>query len=155
EPQTRRRLDESRSAGRGCTMKLGVFTPVFGGLSFEKMLAKVQAFGKVQAIEIATGGWPGHDHLDGDALLEDKGRANDYRQRIEDAGLAISALSCHGNPIHPDHATARGYDDVFHKTVRLAERLGVEVVVTFSGCPGDSDDAKHPNWVTNPWPPEF
>ena len=29
------------------------------------------------------------------------------------------------------------------------------VVVTFSGCPGDSDDAKHPNWVTTPWPPEF
>ena len=31
----------------------------------------------------------------------------------------------------------------------------VDVVVTFSGCPGDADDAKHPNWVTNPWPPEF
>ena len=29
------------------------------------------------------------------------------------------------------------------------------VVVTFSGCPGDSDTATHPNWVTTPWPPEF
>jgi sugar phosphate isomerase/epimerase len=27
--------------------------------------------------------------------------------------------------------------------------------VTFSGCPGDSDGAKHPNWITTPWPPEF
>src|SRR5207253_11395826 len=69
---------------------------------------------------------------------------------FDDAGLTISALSCHGNPLDPDPATARGYDQVFHQTVRLAERLEVDVVVTFSGCPGDSDDAKHPNWVTNP-----
>ena len=74
---------------------------------------------------------------------------------IADAGLTISALSCHGNPLHPDRATAQTYDDVFRKTVRLAEQLDVPVVVTFSGCPGDSDDAKHPNWVTTPWPPEF
>ena len=44
---------------------------------------------------------------------------------------------------------------MFRKTVRLAEQLEVPVVVTFSGCPGDSEDAKHPNWVTTPWPPEF
>jgi len=40
-------------------------------------------------------------------------------------------------------------------TIRLAEQLEVPVVVTFSGCPGDCEDAKHPNWVTAPWPPEF
>jgi sugar phosphate isomerase/epimerase len=74
---------------------------------------------------------------------------------IQDAGLVISALSCHGNPVHPDLTVAAGYDDVFRKTVRLAGQLGVSVVVTFSGCPGDHDAAKHPNWVTNPWPPEF
>jgi sugar phosphate isomerase/epimerase len=33
--------------------------------------------------------------------------------------------------------------------------MDVPVVVTFSGCPGDADDAKHPNWVTSPWPPEY
>ena len=136
-------------------MKLGVFTPVFGNLSFDEMIAKVRALEKVQAIELGTGGWPGHDHLDLDALVEDKARASEYRSRIEDAGLIISALSCHGNPIHPDRAVAKEHDDVFRKTVRLAEQLDVDVVVTFSGCPGDSDEAKHPNWVTNPWPPEF
>jgi len=44
---------------------------------------------------------------------------------------------------------------VFRKSVRLAEQMDVKVVVTFSGCPGDSDEAKHPNWITQPWPPEF
>src|SRR4051794_9599395 len=74
---------------------------------------------------------------------------------LADAGLAISALSCHGNPIHPVRETAKAFDETFRKTVRLAEQMEVKVVVTFSGCPGDSDTATHPNWITQPWPPEF
>ena len=41
------------------------------------------------------------------------------------------------------------------KTILLAEKLGVKTVVDFSGCPGDSPNAKFPNWVTCPWPPEY
>src|SRR6058998_1448273 len=65
------------------------------------------------------------------------------------------------SPGHPENVTTTGTSShlarhtVFRKTVCLAKRLDVPVVVTFSGCPGDSDDAKHPNWVTTPWPPEF
>jgi sugar phosphate isomerase/epimerase len=136
-------------------MKLGVFTPVFGNLKVKEMLAKVRALQHVRAVELGTGGWPGSDHLDIDALIDNKARAAEYRAMVTDAGLTISALSCHNNPLHPDAATARTADDVLRKTVRLAEQLEVPVVVTFSGCPGDSEDAKHPNWVTNPWPPEF
>jgi len=136
-------------------MKLGLFTPVFGTLSTSDRLARVKALGKVQALELGTGGWPGSDHLNLDALANDQHRADEYRTILADAGLTISALSCHGNPLHPDSKTAKAYDDVFRKTVCLAKRLDVPVVVTFSGCPGDSDDAKYPNWVTTPWPPEF
>src|SRR5262245_41099727 len=125
-------------------MKLGVFTPVFGGLDVDAMVAKVRALGPVRAIELGTGGWPGRDHLDIDALLDNKTAAADYRSKIADAGLTISALSCHGNPIHPDRATATAYDDIFRRTVRLASQMQVPVVVTFSGCPGDSEDATHP-----------
>lgn len=136
-------------------MKLGVFTPVFGNLNVTAMLAKVRALQHVHAIEIGTGGWPGKDHLDIDALLGNKARAIEYRAMLTDAGVAISALSCHANPLHPDAATARAADELFRKTVRLAEQLEAPVVVTFSGCPGDSDAAAHPNWITTPWPPEF
>ncbi len=69
--------------------------------------------------------------------------------------MTISALSCHGNPLHPDRARAATDDGTFRTTVRLAEQLEVPVVVTFSGCPGDGEDAAHPNWVTAPWPPEY
>jgi len=136
-------------------MKLGLFTPVYGQLDTGAMLAKVKALGKVQALELGTGGWPGQDHLDLDRLSADPNAASDYRKRIEDAGLTISALSCHGNPLHPDRKVAHGYDDTFRKTVCLARRMQVPVVVTFSGCPGDCEEARHPNWVTTPWPPEY
>ncbi|MEP7309788.1 MAG: sugar phosphate isomerase/epimerase [Acidobacteriota bacterium] len=136
-------------------MKLGLFTPVLGGLSVTEMLAKVRALGSIQAIELGAGGWPGRDHIDPDLLLSPGSNAREYRQMVADAGLTISALSCHGNPLHPDSARARADDEVYRKTVRLAERLEVPVVVTFSGCPGDSDEATHPNWVTTAWPPEF
>jgi sugar phosphate isomerase/epimerase len=136
-------------------MKLGLFTPVFGGLNAREMLAKVRALEKVQAIELGTGGWPGRDHIDFDTLVADRAAAEQFRRMVDDAGLSISALSCHGNPLHPDPAIARGYDTVFRKTICLASWMQVPVVVTFSGCPGDSDAARHPNWVTTPWPPEF
>ncbi len=41
------------------------------------------------------------------------------------------------------------------ETILLAEKLGVNTVVDFSGCPGGSPSAKEPNWVTCPWPPEY
>jgi len=136
-------------------MKLGVFTPVFGSLTFDQMLDAVRALGDVQAIEVGAGGWPGSHHLDVDKLLASRSWAAEYRQRVTDAGLTVSAISCHGNPLHPDAATARCDDAVFRKAVRVAERLEVPVAVTFSGCPGDSDAARAPNWITTPWPPQF
>jgi sugar phosphate isomerase/epimerase len=137
-------------------MKLGVFTPVFGGVSTPQMIAKVQALKHVEAVELGTGGWPGRDHLDDlTEMIEGDCRATTYRQMMADAGLLISALSCHANPLHPNPETACAADALFKQTVRLAAKMQVPTVVTFSGCPGDSDDAKHPNWVTTPWPPEF
>ena len=135
-------------------MKLGVFTALFGGLTLDQVIDKVSAAG-LEAVELGTGAYPGASHIDVDGLLSSKAKAKAYRQKLADAGLIISALSCHGNPLHPDKAFAKDHDEVFRKSVRLAELLGVETVITFSGCPGDSDASKWPNWVTCPWPPDY
>ena len=50
---------------------------------------------------------------------------------------------------------AKHDQEISRKTILLAEKLGVPVVIDFSGCPGDCDNAKYPNWVTCPWPPEY
>jgi len=135
-------------------MKLGVFTALFGGLTLDQVIEKVTAAG-LDAIEIGTGAYPGSAHIDVDGLLGNRSKVKAYRQKIADAGLTISALSCHGNPLHPDKAFAKNHDEIFRKTVRLAELLEVGVVITFSGCPGDSDGSQQPNWVTCPWPPDY
>lgn len=135
-------------------MRLGVFTVLFGQKSFEEMLDTVQAAG-LQAVEIGTGNYPGNAHCNPDELLEDSGKLKTFKKAIEDRGLIISGLSCHGNPLTPDSAFAKQSHDTFVKTVELAERLEVSVVNCFSGTAGDHEGAKYPNWPVAPWPSEF
>ena len=135
-------------------MKLGVFDPVFGGLELEPMLDRVVDFG-LEAAEIGAGNYPGNRHCDPAALLRDAASCRRFAAAFESRSLTISALSCHGNPIHPDADRAAHDDAVFRDTVRLASALGVGVVNVFSGCPGDGPNATKPNWVTCAWPPDF
>lgn len=134
-------------------MRVGVFTPLLAQLPLDKVFEKLRALG-IDTVELGTGNYPGNAHLKL-ALLENRTALKDFKQRVADAGFTISALSSHGNPLHPDRDIARACQEVSRKTIRLAEKLEVPVVVDFSGCPGDSDKAKYPNWVTCPWPPEY
>lgn len=135
-------------------MKLGVFTVLFSQKPFEEMLDYVASKG-LQAVEIGTGAYPGNAHCNPDVLLEDAGKLKAFKQAVESRGLMISALSCHGNPLHPQKPIAKEFHDTFVKTVQLAEKLEVQVVNTFSGCPGDHEDAKYPNWPVAPWPNDY
>jgi len=135
-------------------MKLGVFTALYGNLSFDEALAKLKALG-VEAIEIPAGGYPGKAHCDPEVLLADRDAFAKFVATIEKYGMEVSALSVHGNPVHPDKAVAKAFDDDFRRCVLLAEKLGIDTVITFSGCPGDSENSKYPNWVTCPWPDDY
>ncbi|MEC2056979.1 sugar phosphate isomerase/epimerase [Peribacillus psychrosaccharolyticus] len=135
-------------------MKLGVFTVLFADKSFEEMLDYVKEAG-VKAVEIGTGGYPGNNHCPLDELLESEAKREAYLEAVHSRGLTISAFSCHGNPLSPDKAFADKCHDTFVKTIQLAELLEVPVVNTFSGTPGDQEDAKYPNWPVAPWPNEY
>jgi sugar phosphate isomerase/epimerase len=135
-------------------MKIGVFTALFGQQPLEQALDYIAASG-VEAVEIGTGNYPGNPHCDADALLSSASKRKEFLNAIESRGLILSALSCHGNPLHPGKRFAKENHEVHRTTVQLAEKLGVEYVINFSGCPGDSERAKYPNWVTCPWPPDF
>ena len=134
-------------------MRLGVFTPLLSQLPLADVLTKLKAL-DISTVELATGNYPGSAHCDL-RMLEDDAALDKFKGTLADHAVAISALSCHGNPLHPDAALARQFQEVNRKTILLAEKLGVTEVVDFSGCPGDSSDAKNPNWVTCPWPPEY
>lgn len=135
-------------------MKLGVFSVLYSGLAFDEALAKLKALG-AESVEIGAGGYPGKAHCDPELLLSDRDAYFTFVQTIEKYGLTVSALSVHGNPVHPDKAIAKSFDNDFRNCVLLAEKLGIDTVITFSGCPGDSEGAKYPNWVTCPWPDDY
>lgn len=135
-------------------MKLGVFTVLFGSKPFEEMLDYVVDLG-IEAVEIGTGAYPGHAYGNPGELLESETRLRAFTEAISRRGLIVSALSCHGNPLHPQADRAKADHDVFMKTLELARRIDVETVITFSGCPGGDPLAAQPNWIVSPWPPEF
>jgi sugar phosphate isomerase/epimerase len=135
-------------------MKLGVFAVLFGNKSFEEALDYIAESG-LSAVEIGCGGYPGDSHCNPALLLQDEGKIRAFQKAVADRGLEISALSCHGNPLHPKKEVAEKFHEDFQNAVLLAERLGVQNVVTFSGCPGESDQSQNPVWVTCPWPEDF
>jgi len=135
-------------------MKLGVLTVPLYSMSFEEAVKYLHGIG-VEALEVGAGGYPGKGHFDPDVLLNDPAKIEEIKAILKKYNMALPALSCHGNPVHPNKAEAARYEAEFEKTVLLAEKLGVDTIVGFSGCPGGSPDDKMPNWVTCSWPPEY
>ncbi|MBO4283139.1 MAG: sugar phosphate isomerase/epimerase [Clostridia bacterium] len=135
-------------------MKLGVLTNLFGKMSLEEALTKFEALG-IEAAEIGCGGYPGKAHCDPKILLNDKKALDEFKATLARHHIELSNLSAHGNPVHPDKKIAKAFHDDFIDAVLLAEKLGVDTVVTFSGCPGGSPEDKTPNWATCAWPDDF
>ena len=134
-------------------MQIGLFTPLLAQLPLENVLEKLQAL-HIAAVELGTGNFPGDPHCKL-TMLENSAELDKFQRLLADHGITISALSCHGNALHPDATRARQAREVSRKTILLAEKLGVPVVIDFSGSPGDSAHSTAPNWVTCPWPPEY
>jgi sugar phosphate isomerase/epimerase len=130
-------------------MRLGVFTALLSQLPLDHVIGKLKSLG-VTTFELGTGNYPGDPHCKL-AMLEDTTAFEEFKRKLDDNGFTISALSCHGNALHPDPRVSKAHREVSRRTVKL----GVPVVIDFSGCPGDSDTASYPNWVTCPWPTEY
>ena len=135
-------------------MKLGVFTALFGDKSFGEAVRLVREAG-LEAIEVGAGGFVGKKHCNPGELLRDESARKKFVDTYKSLDLEISALSSHGNPLHPDKKVSEEHKNDIINTVKLAGKIGVKVVNGFAGCPGAGEDAKYPNWITCPWPPYF
>ena len=106
-------------------MRVGVFTPLLSQLSAEDVFKKVKGY-HIDTVELGTGNYPGGAHCKL-SMLENKSELKDFKSLLDDNGISISALSCHGNPLHPDKDKAKSDLEVSKRTIRLAEKLGVKV----------------------------
>jgi sugar phosphate isomerase/epimerase len=82
-------------------VKSGVFLVLFNQQAFEQALDTAKAAG-LQSVEIGTGAYPGTAHINAQDILNDEAAIRRIRDAVDSRGLTISALSCHGNPLHPD-----------------------------------------------------
>jgi sugar phosphate isomerase/epimerase len=135
-------------------MKLGVMSGGIASLGWDKALAYCRELG-LDAIELACGAYGKTRLLDPETAIDDPSARQKVKDDLARHGLLLSALSCHGNPVHPNADEARRHERLHDATVRLAAKLGVGVVCTFSGCPGGAAGDRTPNWVTCAWPTEF
>jgi sugar phosphate isomerase/epimerase len=132
-------------------MRIGMVTDSLGHLSLDELLRTAADLG-IEMLEFPCGNWSSAPHLKLDAMLDSAAARGEFLARLRDHGIALSALNCSGNPLHPgEHG--RRHQEVTSKTIRLAGMLGVERVVMMSGCPGGPGDA-NANWITTAWPPE-
>ena len=135
-------------------MKLSVLANLYGSKSLDETLSILSGLG-VHTAEIGAGGYPGKAHCNPEELLADAKKYDEFVATFKKYDVEICALAVHGNPLHPNKEIAALYDKDFQNAVKLAEKLGVDTVITFSGCPGDHEGAKLPNWVTCAWPDDF
>ncbi|MBQ4602491.1 MAG: sugar phosphate isomerase/epimerase [Clostridia bacterium] len=135
-------------------MKLGLLISLYRTEPLDEVLAKAKAKG-IEAVEIAAGGYGGNEHCNPAELLADEDKFLEFKHTIDKHGLPISAFSVHGNPVHPNKEIAAKFHEDYVNCVLLAEKMGVDTLTLFSGCPGGCAEDKTPNWATCPWPEDF
>src|SRR5213078_1174014 len=152
----RRRLTGAPAHARASTtygqaMKIGMITDSLPGTDFDTLLGTAVRL-ELDMLEFGCGNWSSAPHLDLDRMLGSEPERRNFKACLDEHGIAISALNCSGNPLHPgEHG--RRHDAVTRKTIKLASLMGVDRVVMMSGCPGAKGDG-NANWITTEWPPE-
>jgi sugar phosphate isomerase/epimerase len=135
-------------------MKLGVMGAGLGEMGWDKALDYCQKVG-LDAIELPVGAYPGKPFFEPQEVLKDARLQQKIKDDVKRRGLEIIGLAVHGNPVSPDPAIREDHLKAHDTAVRLARKLGTDVVINFSGCPGGGPKDALPNWVTCAWPPEY
>lgn len=135
-------------------MKLGMLTVMMADQPLEKVLDLMAGY-KMESVEFFSGPMFNNAHCNPDILLDDDSKLKSFKKLISDRGLFVSALSCHGNPLHPDPEIGPKHAKGIRDSILLAEKLEVDSIITFAGCPEGTEGDKMPNWVHEPWPEWF
>ncbi len=132
-------------------MKLGVYNAILHDRSLPEAIQVVRDLG-LTGIELNSGGFLPALHIPTyDEILVSDAARDDFLGLFEGTGVGIAGLNCNGNPLHPKPAIGEVHAADVRRSIRLAERLGQDRVVTMSGLPGGEPGATVVNWVVNAW----
>ncbi len=132
-------------------MKFGLYNAILHDRSLPEALKVIGDLG-LTAIELNTGGFLPAVHVPNiDEILTSDAARDDFLAIFEGTGVEIGGLNCNGNPLHPNAVIGDKHAEDVRRSIRLANRLGQNRVVTMSGLPGGEPGAKYPNWEVNAW----
>lgn len=129
-------------------------SPVLNQMTLEEALKYLSSLG-VDSLELGAGGYPGKAHFDPKEYLNIPEKAEELKEMLRKYNMKISAIACHGNPVHSNKEIAKKFHEEFVDAMKAAVMLGVDTIIGFSGCPRDCEQSQNPNWVTCAWPPEY
>ena len=119
-------------------MRVGVFTALLAQFSLDDVLKKLKKL-NIDTVELGTGNYPGDPHCKL-SMLDNISELNEFKKSWRKRFLHQRA-ELPWQPAASRTRPAPKHDqEVNRKTILLAEKLGVPVVIDFSGCPGDIDE---------------
>ena len=105
-------------------MHLGAVSSVFMNRPLREAGQMMHELG-LESIELGAGGYFPKTHCNPAELLAVPSALATFQETLAEFELTISAFAMHGEPLHPDPAIAKPYDQDFRDTCTLAEKIGV------------------------------
>ena len=105
-------------------------SPVLAQMSLEDAVKYLSSLG-VDSFEIGAGGYPRKAHLDPKDYLGNKEKQAWLKNLLSENNIKISALACHGNPVHPTKEIAEKFHNDFVDAMKLAVMLDVDTIIGF------------------------
>jgi len=131
-------------------VKLGAYTACLHDKPVADALKILRDLG-LDSAEINSGGFLPAPHLPVDAIRASQDARDEYLGLFASSGVALTALNCNGNPLHPDPEVRRKHGQDVRDAIELAALLGVKRVVTMSGLPEAHAGGTAPSWTVLPW----
>jgi sugar phosphate isomerase/epimerase len=131
-------------------VKLGAYTACLHDKPVADALKILRDLG-LDSAEINSGGFLPAPHLPIDAIRDSKDARDEYLGLFESGEVALTALNCNGNPLHPDPVVRAKHGQDVRDAIELAALLGVKRVVTMSGLPEANAGGTAPSWTVLPW----
>ncbi len=131
-------------------MKLGAYTACLHDKPVAEAVQVLRDLG-LDSAEINSGGFLPPVHLPIEELRASQTARDDYLGIFTDAGVALTALNCNGNPLDPNPAVGPKQAQDVLDSIEVASLLGVKRVVTMSGTPAGSPGGTLPAWNVLPW----
>ncbi len=119
------------------TVRIGLYSDALPQLDRLALLSWCAQRG-IADVELGVGAWGPlpRPHLDLDQLLAERGARDVIAGEFADHGLSLACVNAAGNVLHPNPMARADAQARLRGALELAALLGVDRVVTMSGCPG-------------------